>query len=151
VSALIALPLIPLSALGDTPIPDINQATRDQIGWPRMVDLVASAYRTIPAPERSRAIVSTVNYGEASAVDRFGPEQGLAGVKVYSGLNALWDLGPPEDHAAPIILVGIGPVTMGRYFVDCEVTGTIDNGVASTTRSRGARSPFARGQQALGR
>jgi len=137
VGALIALPIVALSALGNTPIPDINQATRDQVGWPRMVDLVAEAYQTIPATDRSGAVVFAGNYGEAGAVDRFGPEQGLPGVPVYSGLNALWDLGPPPDRAAPVILVGLGPITMHTYFVDCTITGTIDNGVGVDNEEQG--------------
>jgi 4-amino-4-deoxy-L-arabinose transferase-like glycosyltransferase len=137
VGALIALPIVALSALGDTPIPDINQATRDQVGWPRMVDLVAEAYQTIPATDRSGAVVFAENYGEAGAVDRFGPEQGLPGVPVYSGLNALWDLGPPPDRAAQVILVGLGPITMHTYFVDCTITGTIDNGVGVDNEEQG--------------
>jgi 4-amino-4-deoxy-L-arabinose transferase-like glycosyltransferase len=137
VSAVIALPIVPLSSLGDTPIPDINQATRDQVGWPRMVDLVAEAYQTIPAADRNGAVVFAENYGEAGAVDRFGPDEGLPGVPVYSGLNALWDLGPPPDGASPVILVGMGPITMQTYFVNCTVIGTIDNGVGVDNEEQG--------------
>ena len=34
VSAVISLPLVPVSALGSTPVPSINQAARDQVGGP---------------------------------------------------------------------------------------------------------------------
>ena len=115
----------------------MNQATRDQIGWPRMVSAVASAYQTIPEGERERAVVFTGNYGEAGAVDRYGPDQGMPGVEVYSGLNALWDLGPPPDVAAPVVTVGIGRRTLGQFFTGCTVHATIDNGVDVDNEEQG--------------
>jgi hypothetical protein len=44
VSAVIALPLVPAASLGSTPIPGVNQAARDQIGWPTYVRQVAAVY-----------------------------------------------------------------------------------------------------------
>ena len=41
----ISLPLVPVSALGSTPVPSINQAARDQVGWPAYVGQVAAAIR----------------------------------------------------------------------------------------------------------
>ena len=42
VSAFIALPLVPVADLGSTPIPGINQAARDTVGWPAYVREVAA-------------------------------------------------------------------------------------------------------------
>src|SRR3712207_5141815 len=44
VSVVVALPLLPLAVLGDTPIPDLNLTVADQIGWPQYVDQVARVY-----------------------------------------------------------------------------------------------------------
>ena len=44
VSLLIALPLVPLHTLSDTPIPGINQVAQDSIGWPRYVGQIAAVY-----------------------------------------------------------------------------------------------------------
>jgi 4-amino-4-deoxy-L-arabinose transferase-like glycosyltransferase len=136
-SAVIALPIIRLSALGDTPIPAINPGTRDQIGWTRMAEDVAAAYQTIPAGERAHVVVFAENYGEAGAVDRYGPEHGMAGVGVYSGLNALWDLGPPPDDAAPVVLVGIGQYDMSGFFTGCRIQTIFDNGVGVDNEEQG--------------
>ena len=62
VSALIALPLVPVAAVGDTPVPGINQTAGDTVGWPTYVDQVAAAFA---ATDRDRTVVITANYGEA--------------------------------------------------------------------------------------
>src|SRR4051812_18958877 len=69
ISALVALPLLPVAALGRTPIGDINQATRAQVGWPVYVDQVAGVVDGLPAAARVRTAIITANYGEAGALD----------------------------------------------------------------------------------
>lgn len=44
VSALLALPVIPLATFGATPVPEIGPLVGDQVGWPRYVGRVAAAY-----------------------------------------------------------------------------------------------------------
>ena len=73
VSAAIALPLVPLSALGSTPIPGINQTAGDSVGWPAYVQQIANVYDDLPPRESEGAVVIASNYGEAGAVARFGP------------------------------------------------------------------------------
>jgi hypothetical protein len=127
VTALIALPLVPVDALGDTPIPGINQTAQDSVGWPVYVDQVVQAYDTLPAADRARAVVLTGNYGEAGALHRFGADR-LA--KIYSGHNELWYYGPPADSATVLLSVGVGePGELSEFFGSCELAGRLDNGV----------------------
>ncbi|TAM89507.1 MAG: hypothetical protein EPN43_06925, partial [Jatrophihabitans sp.] len=76
-SATLALPVLPLSALGSTPIPAVNQAARDSVGWPRYVSQVAGVYASLSVTDRRSAVIVASNYGEAGAVDRFGDRWGL--------------------------------------------------------------------------
>jgi hypothetical protein len=76
-SAVLSLPVLPVDVLARTPIPELNQAARDQIGWVAYVRQVADVYATLPADERARAVVITGNYGEAGALARYGPAQGI--------------------------------------------------------------------------
>lgn len=133
-SALIALPLVPLDALGDTPIPAINQIARDSVGWPTYVDQVVAAYQSLPATERGRAVVLTSNYGEAGALVRLG-----AGrlPQVYSGHNELWYYGPPPESATVAVVVGLGPGGLGQAFDTCEVVDRLDNGVGVDNEEQG--------------
>ena len=75
----------------------------ETVGWPREVGLVASAFRSLPAAQRSHAVILTANYGEAGAIDRYGARFGLP--HAYSGLNAFGLWGPPPASDRPVVLV----------------------------------------------
>ncbi len=51
----------------------LGQTYADMHGWPQLAALVTRVYRSLPAPERSRAAIVASNYGEASAIAFFGP------------------------------------------------------------------------------
>jgi len=145
VSALIALPLVPIGTLGDTPIPVMNQTARDSVGWPRYVDQVVQIYEGLPAPDRARAVVLTGNYGEAGAVARLGASR-LP--QVYSGHNELWYYGPPPQWATVTILVGVGePSALGENFGNCVLAGRLDNGVGVDNEEQGRALVVCRDRQ----
>jgi hypothetical protein len=128
VSALVALPLLPVSALAKTPIADANQATSDQIGWPVYVGQIAKVYRGLPPADRERTVIVTSNYGEAGMLDRYGDPYSLP--DVYSGHNELYYRGRPPERATVVVAVGFsGTRTLGAAFGSCEVVRDLDNGV----------------------
>jgi hypothetical protein len=53
------------------------QPWADQFGWPELVSQVAQVYNSLPPEERSRTGILTGNYGEAGAINLFGPKYGL--------------------------------------------------------------------------
>jgi dolichyl-phosphate-mannose-protein mannosyltransferase len=55
----------------------LPQIWGDQFGWPELVAQVAEFYNSLTAEERSRTAILTGNYGEAGAIDLFGPKYGL--------------------------------------------------------------------------
>jgi Dolichyl-phosphate-mannose-protein mannosyltransferase len=55
----------------------LTQVFSDELGWREMEKQVALAYRSLPPQDRSRAAIMTQNYGEAAALDLYGPEDGL--------------------------------------------------------------------------
>jgi hypothetical protein len=128
ISALIALPLLPVRVLGDTFIPALNQATRDTVGWPTYVDQVAAVVDRLTPAERAVTVIVTGNYGEAGAIDRFGPSLGLPAV--YSGQNELYNLGPPPESALHVVFVMQTPVApFPDAFASCTREAKLDNGV----------------------
>ncbi|HEV8055130.1 MAG TPA: glycosyltransferase family 39 protein [Nocardioidaceae bacterium] len=135
VSAVIALPLVPKSVVGDTPVPGINQLARDQVGWPTYVRQIATVYDAMPAAEARRTVIVTSNYGEAGAVARYGPELGLP--KVYSGHNQLYFTARPPDQTAVAVVVGGQLQAVRGYFASCEVAGTLDNEVGVDNEEQG--------------
>ena len=134
ISAVIALPLVPLDAVGATPLPAINQVTADSIGWPAYVQQVADAAATAPAPG---APIISANYGEAGALARFGPALGLDAAHVFSGHNELWFNGHPADAADAAVFVGYSPRFLAPIFDECEVHGELDNGLGVDNEEQG--------------
>jgi hypothetical protein len=164
-SAVIALPLVPVDQVGATPLPAMNQVTADSIGWPAYVQQVADAADSVSDAAGSNAAGSdaatsepgapgvpivTANYGEAGALDRFGPAVGIHADDVYSGHNELWHRGHPPDPSdslgaasAPAadaaVFVGyFRAELLSSMFDSCEVHGELDNGVGVDNEEQGA-------------
>ncbi len=125
VSAVIALPLLPGSVLGGTPVPGINQLARDQIGWQEYVSQVAAVYRTIPPGEARHAVIITSNYGEAGAITRYGPGLGLP--PPYSGHNQLYFARRPPAATTTVVLVGGQLARVRGDFASCRVLARLRN------------------------
>jgi 4-amino-4-deoxy-L-arabinose transferase-like glycosyltransferase len=100
----ITLPVLPVSVVHNTPIVALNYDAGETIGWPTFVHEIASAYRSLPPSQRASTTVLASNYGEAGAVDRFGPADGLP--RAYSGHMSFWYWGPPPASATSAIVVG---------------------------------------------
>ena len=126
VSLVIALPLIPIASLGNTPIPDVNQAVQDSVGWPAYVRQVAAAYRSVPTSDRPRTTIVASNYGEAGALARYGAKNGLP--QAYSAHNQLYFQGrPPADMTTAVVVGGQVDEAKG-LFRTCRAAGRLDNG-----------------------
>jgi hypothetical protein len=65
-------PRIEMFKLGPLP-----QLFADQFGWEGMAAAVARAYNDLPPDVRPRTAIFGQNYGQAGAIDLFGPQYGL--------------------------------------------------------------------------
>jgi hypothetical protein len=135
-SVVIALPLLPVDVLGRTPIPEINQAARDSVGWPQYVETVADVYRGLSTEEQSRAVLYTSNYGEAGALHRYGPDYVLP--PVYSGHNQLWFAGPPPGSATVVVAWTQNLPGLSRFFAVCDRMAVMDNGFGVDNEEQGS-------------
>ena len=142
VSALFALPVLPVATLASTPIAEINQATSDQVGWPTYVDQIADVHHSLPAAEARRAVIITANYGEAAALDRFGPRDLPP---VVSGHNELWLRGMPPERADVAVVVGYREGSLDDAFDSCELSLVLDNGVDIPNEEQGLPVQVCRG------
>jgi hypothetical protein len=70
------------------------------------------------------AVIFTGNYGEAGAVDRYGPALGLPAA--YSGHNGFGYWGPPKLPPGPVVAVGANAREL-REFRGCRVAARIEN------------------------
>ncbi|MBW8486684.1 glycosyltransferase family 39 protein [Actinomadura parmotrematis] len=101
-SAFIALPVLPVSAIGAANA--VNPEQGEQIGWPALADAAAAGWARVPAADRARAVLFAQNYGEAGALALYGPARGLPAP--YSGHMAFAGWGPPPDSRdGPVLIV----------------------------------------------
>lgn len=122
VSAAIALPVTPIHDLRARGFAyDIGET----VAWPTYVHETASAWNRLPAPQRARAAILTSNYGEAGAVDSYGPALGLPAA--YSGHMGFWYWGSPPSSATAVLGVGFDPGYLERFFSSVRLISRLDN------------------------
>lgn len=128
VAAVVSLPLVPVSVLGRTPIPEISQLVADQVGWPEYAQQIGAV-----AAEHGADAVIVSNYGEAGALDRYGS----GGAPVVSGHNALAYLTRPPDDADTVVVAGGQYPAVAGMFSRCEVLAELDNGIGVDNEEQG--------------
>lgn len=127
ICSVISLPLLPVSVVGATPIPAINQTVGDQIGWPTYVAQIRDAVDGLSPQDRAGAVIITSNYGEAGALDRFGPAADLP--PILSGHVALADQIRPPPSITVAVVVGAQFDQATTLFESCNVVGTLNNAI----------------------
>ncbi|MEU4220328.1 glycosyltransferase family 39 protein [Actinoplanes sp. NPDC026623] len=133
----IALPVYPVRWFPGTIQAAFNDDAAETIGWPELVDTVAAVYRSLPAEEQATAVIITTNYGEAGAIDKYGPARGLPAP--YSGHLNFWRWGPPPDTATgPAIFVGDWTAgALASYCGSATIAARVDNGYGVDNEEQG--------------
>jgi hypothetical protein len=101
----------------------LPQNFADRFGWENMVATIAGVYEGLPPGERESACILTGNYGEAGAVDFFGPEYGLPGA--ISGHNSYFIWGPHGCSGEVVISVGVPSETLRGVFGEVRQVDTV--------------------------
>lgn len=81
----------------------LPQIFADMVGWEDRVKLVADYVHSLPPEEQRVTAIGASNYGDAGAVDLFGPKYGLP--KAISTANNYWIWGPREYNGESLILM----------------------------------------------
>ena len=79
----------------------LEQRLGDQFGWEQLVADVARIYRSLPLEERARTGIFASNYGEAGAINLFGPAYGLPPAICAHQSHYFW--GPPASEVDTLI------------------------------------------------
>ena len=117
VSAPFAIPVLPpetyirySQALHISPPPiethklgPLPQSFADRFGWEEMTAVVAGVYDHLPAEVRPRTAIFGQNYGEAAAIDLFGPRYGLPAA--ISGHQSYFYWGPRGYTGESVIVM----------------------------------------------
>ena len=128
---------------------DLPHVFADMFGWEDMVRRVARVYQSLPAAERAKCAIYAYNYGEAGAIDFFGPRYGLP--PAISSHNNYWLWGPRDATGEVVIIVGGGRDNAHAAFrsvvladtTSCEHCMPYENG-AAIFLCRGLNQPLSR-------
>jgi hypothetical protein len=118
-------PIAPINSALWNITAEMGDTMREMVGWPDMAEQVAKIYAAIPESEKPRTVILAGNYGEAGALDLYGPEYGLP--RVISGANSLWARGYGDPAPETAIVVGFDRPYAGSFFQTCEPAGYITN------------------------
>ncbi len=91
----------------------LPQPMADQFGWPELVAQTAAIYNSLPPAQRAQTGLLTGNYGEAGAIDLFGPRYGLP--HAISGHQNYWYWGPGTKQYSNIIALQSNEQDMRKY------------------------------------
>ena len=104
------------------PLPQLHA---DRFGWREMAEEVARVYHALPAAERGRTAILAPGYGQAGAIDLFGPKLGLP--KAISGHLTYHYWGPRGYTGDVAIVVGGEAKTLAGFFEGVEPAGRTDH------------------------
>jgi len=125
----------------------LDQRLGDQFGWEELVADVARIYRSLPPEERARTGIFASNYGEAGALNLFGPAYGLPLAICAHQNHYFW--GPPHSEVQTLIWLQWGRRGIEKRCRSVEQAGEHFHpwGMAEENRPiylcRGLRAPLS--------
>lgn len=111
-------PRIENNQLGPLP-----QIFADQFGWEEMAATVAGVYNRLPADVRAKTAIFGQNYGEAGAIDHFGPNFGLP--KAISGHQNYFLWGPRDYTGESMIVMDDRQAKLEAIFAHVKKAATV--------------------------
>jgi hypothetical protein len=84
----------------------LPQIYADMFGWEEIAQREAAYYHTLSPEEQSKTAIFANNYGDAGAIDFFGPRYGLP--KAIGNHQSYWIWGPRQYTGESLIVLGDG-------------------------------------------
>lgn len=117
--AALVTPVAPIGSRIWTVTSGMHDQFREMIGWPDLAHAVAGVYYALPPSQRARTGILTGNYGEAGALNLYGPELGLP---FAMGLtNSFWYRGYDPRLPDLVIVTGFDLAEGRKLFESCRV------------------------------
>lgn len=101
----------------------LPQDYADMLNWDEQVREIARVFNTLAPAERATAVILASNYGEAGAIDFYGPRYGLPKALAFAG--TYWFFGPGQLPGEVIILHGFTPDDFDGYCGSIETAGSV--------------------------
>jgi 4-amino-4-deoxy-L-arabinose transferase-like glycosyltransferase len=102
----------------------LPQDYADMLGWPERVRAVAQVYDSLPPEQRARAVIAAENYGEAGAIDYYGPALGLP--HAICACGTYWFFGPGKLPGEVLVTIGIDESDLRAFYGSVQPAGRID-------------------------
>lgn len=115
------LPTAPLNSRWWNFTNEIQGDFREQLGWHELVEEVAKIRDSLTPEDRAHLGIIGTNYGEAGAVNLFGPDYGLP--RAISGVNSFWYRGYGDPPPQTVIVIGLSRRGMEEVFGPCRIAG----------------------------
>jgi len=116
--------LIARASLGMVEDPfELTEHFHKEFGWESQVAVVARVYRGLSEADRERAAILAGNYGEAGAIDFFGPRYGLP--ESISGHYSYYLWGPRGASGEVVIAFGVPRDVLDGIFARVEEVARI--------------------------
>lgn len=103
----------------------LPQYFADEFGWENMVQQVARVYNSLSPEERARTAIFSNGWGEAAAVDFFGPKYGLP--QAISKHNQYWLWGPGNYNGETMIVLRSDGSGDRRHFESVQDAGVVEH------------------------
>jgi 4-amino-4-deoxy-L-arabinose transferase-like glycosyltransferase len=116
----LAPPRIEEHKLGPLP-----QIFADQFGWKEMAATVAKVYNALPPDVRAKTAIFGQNYGQAGAIDLFGPQFGLP--PAVSGHQSYFLWGPRAYTGESMIVMDDRKERLEQLFSSVQKVARVDN------------------------
>lgn len=114
----LAPPAIETNKLGPLP-----QIFADQFGWEEMAATVAQVYNGLPPDVRAKTAIFAQNYGQAGAIDMFGPKYGLP--PAISGHQNYFLWGPRGYTGESVIVMAGQQADLDRRFASVQKVASV--------------------------
>ena len=102
-----------------------NDDVKEEIGWQELAETVARIRDALPPEDRVRVRILAGNYGEAGAINLYGPALGLS--PVICPVNSFWERGYGDPPPELLIVLGSSREDLEGKFDSCELAGHITN------------------------
>jgi hypothetical protein len=126
VSAAIVLPIAPPGSLWWRLADKANGGNfNEEIGWPELVETIASIRDFLPVEEQSRLGILAGDSGQAGAINLYGPALRLP--RAICGMNFHWLRGYGDPPPETVIVVGMSRDFAQSAFESCRIAGHLSN------------------------
>ena len=103
----------------------LPQIFADQFGWEEMAATVARVYNSLPPEVRARTAIFAQTYGQAGAIDLFGPKYGLP--PAISGHQSYFLWGPRGYTGESMIVMDDRKENLERLFTSVQKVAHVDH------------------------